>query len=740
METIAQKAVAHHNLSHSSPTPPHPKLVKVHPSPFTPTKPFLSMNLHALDDIGTLLQPFTGMASLVRTSTTAAAASAASPSTPLGLSSPLASRVLGRFHVMSPPLLDRPASATGSNHELSPSRSETASPGRPSPGLSTIRSAIPPPPILDATASVRAKGNIALPPPPPPDSLSTFLATASLRLRSSVASSRDDISASTGSLTPLAGTIPARHLVDIQQASPVSPPPATRSVPPAPPVLPLPLPVDEFGSTSSLSRALGNALRNKQARTTAAQSMMSTSQSSEVLASPPPPPPPAHLSRHASGPTNNDSSAVSPPPPPPPPLMMIMGGDNNFNQPDFGVHLPPPPPPPPGMAKDVNAGTPLPPPPPPGITKGGNAGPPPPPPPPPPGMTKGVNASAAHDSPQDSANNAGGGGDLQNALKNALNKRATKPAEGNTSDTSPTTSQSGGPVSMQDELRGILSGGVKLKKRLDTSPDRPSPPSAASTLVPAENFQEQLKMRLQSRHSATNTVGIPHKDLSPNRNSAPEWQSQLKGKLATRLPSNDNVNMDNTTPESPDSLPSREQTSPQRNALLRPATGLTSRKASGLSHESHKDSANEPTTSSTSAPPSPAKKVSGSGTVRLKAKSAASSPSRNSEAPIAANRPAQLYGSTNMAMGMDAGATGGEDVGAVEGGGAAGGEGLQQQKAGELVVALADYEATGDGQLQLMAGETVRVLVWEYGNGWSYGEFLDGSRRGVFPQTYVDAL
>ena len=170
------------------------------PSQTTP-----SLNLHGLDGIGTLLQPFTGMASLQRMNSNVAmkkdaglasagsGTSSPSPSTPLGgNSSPLASstiRGFSRIPAMTPPVLERPGSATNSNHDLSPTRGET-SPSRPSPGMNTIRGAIPPPPILDATASVRGKGNIALPPPPPPDNLSTFLATGTVRGRPAATSSK----------------------------------------------------------------------------------------------------------------------------------------------------------------------------------------------------------------------------------------------------------------------------------------------------------------------------------------------------------------------------------------------------------------------------------------------------------------------------------------------------------------------------------------------------------------------
>ncbi|KAJ3011189.1 hypothetical protein HKX48_006974, partial [Thoreauomyces humboldtii] len=56
---------------------------------------------------------------------------------------------------------------------------------------------------------------------------------------------------------------------------------------------------------------------------------------------------------------------------------------------------------------------------------------------------------------------------------------------------------------------------------------------------------------------------------------------------------------------------------------------------------------------------------------------------------------------------------------------------------GTIVTALADYEATGESQLSFLAGETFKVVKWEYGNGWAYGESADGVRAGVFPQTYV---
>ncbi|KAL2913616.1 hypothetical protein HK105_206918 [Polyrhizophydium stewartii] len=55
-----------------------------------------------------------------------------------------------------------------------------------------------------------------------------------------------------------------------------------------------------------------------------------------------------------------------------------------------------------------------------------------------------------------------------------------------------------------------------------------------------------------------------------------------------------------------------------------------------------------------------------------------------------------------------------------------------------LVVVLADYQATDDEQLGLTSGETVVMLIEDYGNGWAYGCSLDGARRGMFPQTFVE--
>ncbi|KAK6092107.1 hypothetical protein MT418_007363 [Batrachochytrium dendrobatidis] len=55
-----------------------------------------------------------------------------------------------------------------------------------------------------------------------------------------------------------------------------------------------------------------------------------------------------------------------------------------------------------------------------------------------------------------------------------------------------------------------------------------------------------------------------------------------------------------------------------------------------------------------------------------------------------------------------------------------------------LVVALADYPATDTEQMELVQGEMLVMLVPDYGNGWSYGCSLDGSKRGMFPQTFVE--
>ena len=57
-----------------------------------------------------------------------------------------------------------------------------------------------------------------------------------------------------------------------------------------------------------------------------------------------------------------------------------------------------------------------------------------------------------------------------------------------------------------------------------------------------------------------------------------------------------------------------------------------------------------------------------------------------------------------------------------------------------LVTALADYEATDEGQMSISAGETLIMLVQDYVNGWSYGCSLDGIRKGMFPQTFVEKI
>ena len=54
-----------------------------------------------------------------------------------------------------------------------------------------------------------------------------------------------------------------------------------------------------------------------------------------------------------------------------------------------------------------------------------------------------------------------------------------------------------------------------------------------------------------------------------------------------------------------------------------------------------------------------------------------------------------------------------------------------------LVVALADFSAETEDQLDLTEGATYVRLEVDYGNGWSYGCTVDGSKKGVFPQTFV---
>jgi hypothetical protein len=54
-----------------------------------------------------------------------------------------------------------------------------------------------------------------------------------------------------------------------------------------------------------------------------------------------------------------------------------------------------------------------------------------------------------------------------------------------------------------------------------------------------------------------------------------------------------------------------------------------------------------------------------------------------------------------------------------------------------LVVALADFPSGGDEQLELVEGQAYYRIVEDYGNGWSFGSTIDGSRQGIFPQTFV---
>jgi hypothetical protein len=55
-----------------------------------------------------------------------------------------------------------------------------------------------------------------------------------------------------------------------------------------------------------------------------------------------------------------------------------------------------------------------------------------------------------------------------------------------------------------------------------------------------------------------------------------------------------------------------------------------------------------------------------------------------------------------------------------------------------IVVALADFEADEEDQLRLVQGQLYIRLNEEFGNGWSLGCTMDGTRTGVFPQTYCE--
>lgn len=52
------------------------------------------------------------------------------------------------------------------------------------------------------------------------------------------------------------------------------------------------------------------------------------------------------------------------------------------------------------------------------------------------------------------------------------------------------------------------------------------------------------------------------------------------------------------------------------------------------------------------------------------------------------------------------------------------------------VVAMFDYAAQQEDELALTRGQTLRVVDRPDDDWWT-GETMDGSRRGVFPATYV---
>ncbi|KAI9203074.1 uncharacterized protein BJ171DRAFT_511713 [Polychytrium aggregatum] len=54
--------------------------------------------------------------------------------------------------------------------------------------------------------------------------------------------------------------------------------------------------------------------------------------------------------------------------------------------------------------------------------------------------------------------------------------------------------------------------------------------------------------------------------------------------------------------------------------------------------------------------------------------------------------------------------------------------------------ALADYTPAGEGQLKLIQGANYRVLIHDYGKGWTYGETEDGTAAGIFPQSFIQLL
>ncbi|KAI8817004.1 uncharacterized protein EV422DRAFT_623068 [Fimicolochytrium jonesii] len=391
----------------------------------------------------------------------------------------------------------------------------------------------------------------------------------------------------------------------------------------------------------------------------------------------PPPPPPPPIA--ASGPSIATGGG-GPPPPPPPPVIAAGGGGPPPPPPlpmTSGGGGPPPPPPPP-MA---GAGGPPPPPPPPTHSSGG---PPPPPPPPsgaggpPPPPPPASGGFGGGPPPPPPPAPSSGGGDLQAQLQNALKNKGPRAPPPPAADTTDSPNSGGSGLSLQEQLA------LAVKNRKPTTPSTPSPTKPVEP--EPVSMQDQLRMTLQKRaqKSESGAGGGPAGAGSEMKKPVEEkvdFQSQLRSALKTRSPTGAGI------PEKQKSADSPSESSPATGSVRDRWKNLEKQTSSGgvVATPVRKPSVPTPT----------------SGIGRRTSSNADAAPPP--PAPVLPPAP-----------------------------------GIPPDTP---VIAVGAYTSTGPGQLTLTPGQTLKVIKWDYGNGWAFGRTVvpegEQAEEGIFPQTFV---
>ncbi|KND04784.1 uncharacterized protein SPPG_00488 [Spizellomyces punctatus DAOM BR117] len=400
---------------------------------------------------------------------------------------------------------------------------------------------------------------------------------------------------------------------------------------------------------------------------------------------PAPPPPPMVSGGPQAPPPPPPMTSGGPPAPPPPP--MASGGPQAPPPPLISTGGPPPPAPPPAggsfpaVSSAPTAGGPPPPPPPPAAFGGPPPPPPPgaggPPPPPPPGP------------PAPPPPASGGGNDLQSQLANALKNKAlrsTAPSE----PSSPLTPTPGEGLSLQEQLALAVKNRGTLRKPVDAAQAEAAPAPAAPAGGPI-SFQDQLKMTLKKRGDKSTTEGEQKNEpVRPKAEPAVDFQSQLRSALKSR--STVNASSIGALGKKPEE---------DKDANPAPAASVRDR---------WKNLEKAATTTQPLVQRKTSVRVADVVSAAVAAKKEEQAATK--EEPITDSTPSTIPAAPILppAPGIPP---------------------------GTIVTALSDYASGGEGQLSMTAGETFKVVKWDYGNGWAYGQSVDGSKSGVFPQTYV---